>query len=115
MEDFKVIKVIGKGTFGKVMLVEKIDTKEILALKSIRKKDIIENDNVKHIMAERKILETMSHPFLVDLKYAFKTEDRLLFAMPFVKGGDFFNLMSNQPYLSESRTRFYLAELILAI
>ena len=55
--------MIGKGSFGKVMLVEKIDTNELLALKSIRKKDIIENNNVKHVMAERKILETVNYSF----------------------------------------------------
>lgn len=77
------------------MMVEKIDTKEILALKSIRIKDIILNNNVKHVMAERRILETMSHPFLVDLKYAFKTQEKLLFAMPFIRGGDFFALLRN--------------------
>ena len=59
IEDFTIIKVIGIGTFGKVKLVKKNDTGEILAMKSIRKQNIIENNNVKHIMAERKILETV--------------------------------------------------------
>lgn len=57
----------------------------------------------------------MSHPFLVDLKYAFKTEDKLLFAMPFIRGGDFFGLLRNESFLSESRTKFYAAELVLAL
>ena len=70
---------MGKGNFGKVMLAKKNDTQELLALKSIRKTTIIENNSLKHIIAERKSLETvffcnlMSHPFLVELKYAFKT------------------------------------------
>jgi serine/threonine protein kinase len=65
IEDFTIIKVIGIGTFGKVKLVKKNDSGEILAMKSIRKQYIIENNNVKHIMAERKILETVPFFFLI--------------------------------------------------
>ena len=59
IEDFKILKVIGKGTFGKVMLAQKKDNGELLAIKSLRKQAIIEHNNVKHIKAERKILETV--------------------------------------------------------
>ena len=58
----------------------------------------------------------MSHPFIIDLKYAFKTEDKLYFAMPFIRGGDFFGLLhSSNGYLCESRAKFYTAELVMAI
>lgn len=57
----------------------------------------------------------VSHPFLVTLKYAFQDKDKLFFAMPFIKGGDFFTLLRNEMYLSEERTRFYLSEIILAL
>jgi serum/glucocorticoid-regulated kinase 2 len=57
MEDFSLIKVLGRGAFGKVMLCEKKDTKEIYAIKSLRKEDIITRDHVDYIKTERKILE----------------------------------------------------------
>ena len=47
----------------------------------------------------------MTHPFLVDLKYAFKTKDKLFFAMPFLRGGDFFGLLANQNNISEARSK----------
>jgi len=57
----------------------------------------------------------MSHPFLVDLRYAFKSEDKLFFAMPFISGGDLFQMMKMQGKISEDRTRLYVAELVLAL
>lgn len=57
----------------------------------------------------------MAHPFLVDLRYAFKSEDKLFFAMPFIRGGDFYQLLKIQSRLSEKRAKFYICELILAI
>ena len=57
----------------------------------------------------------MSHPFIIDLKYAFKDEDKLYFAMPFIRGGDFFGLLKEFNFLSEERTKYYIAELVLAI
>lgn len=57
MEDFSLIKMLGKGAFGRVMLCEKKDSKEAFAIKSLRKEDIIANDHVDYIKTERKILE----------------------------------------------------------
>ena len=70
--DFKILKVLGKGTFGKVYLVQKNDTQtRLFAMKVLRKEFIVENNQVDHIMAERKILETVRSPFIVDMHYAF--------------------------------------------
>lgn len=78
IDDFDIIKVLGRGTYGKVMLVEKRDTKMKYAMKSLRKKYIIDENQLEHTMTERKILERVSkvgknkkHPFLVGLDYAF--------------------------------------------
>lgn len=69
MSDFKLISVIGKGAFGKVMLVEKKDTGQILAMKSLRKEEIIEKDQIEHTKTERRILE---YVFLNLLKFELK-------------------------------------------
>jgi len=57
LNDFELISVLGKGAFGKVMLVEKKDTGQILAMKSLRKEEIIEKDQMEHTKTERRILE----------------------------------------------------------
>jgi len=69
LSDFKLISVIGKGAFGKVMLVEKKDTGQILAMKSLRKEEIIEKDQIEHTKTERRILE---YVFLNLLKFELK-------------------------------------------
>ena len=70
-DDFNCIKVVGRGAFGKVMLVEKKDTKEIFAMKSLRKEDVIEKEQVNNTKSEKMILEYIDHPFLVKLAYCF--------------------------------------------
>lgn len=64
MEDFTLIKVLGRGAFGKVMLCEKKDSKKTFAVKSLRKEDIIAKDQLEYIKTERKILEQVMILFL---------------------------------------------------
>ncbi len=74
LEDFELLKVLGRGSFGKVMLVRKKDTGKIFAMKILKKKAIVERHQVDHTKAERKILEALQHPFLMTLRYAFQNK-----------------------------------------
>ena len=80
-EDFELMKLIGKGGFGKVYQVKKINgsnTGSIFAMKVLKKaKIVMEEKDVTHTMSERKILEAVKHPFIVDLTYALQTEGKL--------------------------------------
>jgi len=115
LEDFKLIKVIGKGNFGKVLLVRMTQTDEIFAMKMLSKKQIIENNEIEHTMAECRILQRLRHPFLVNLHYAFQTEDKLCLILDFVNGGELFFHLQQDKRFSESRTRFYAAEILLGL
>jgi len=72
LEDFEIIKVIGKGGFSKVLEVRKKSSAAIYAMKIIKKSFVIGNNKVKEIMIERHILTKMNHPFIVQLHYAFQ-------------------------------------------
>lgn len=87
--------VLGKGAFGTVLLVEKKNTKELYAMKSIYKDDIIKKDQLEHTKTEKIILEHINHPYLVNLVYAFQTPQKLYFIMQFMKGGELFQHLSN--------------------
>lgn len=82
--------MIGKGTFGKVYLVQQAKTDRLYAMKCIRKDIIIENGQEDNIALEKDILRQVDHPFLVNMEFVFQNEYRIYFLMKFVKGGELF-------------------------
>lgn len=90
LEDFEVMKVVGKGAFGKVYQVRKRDTCEIYAMKVVRKDKILEKNHAEYMKAERDILTKINHPFVVHLRYSFQTKYRLYLVLDFVNGGHLF-------------------------
>jgi protein-serine/threonine kinase len=116
LDDFQLLKVIGKGSYGKVMLV-KCDKAggQIFAMKMLRKENVVKRNQVEHTRAERNVLETAQHPFIVNLMYAFQTPKKLYFVLEFCPGGELFFHLSRTGRFSEGRARFYTCELLLAI
>jgi len=115
IEDFELLKVIGKGSFGKVMQVRKKDTGRIYALKTIRKAHIVSRHEVTHTLAERTVLGQVTNPFIVGLKFSFQTADKLYLGLPYTNGGELFHHLQNEGRFSEQRSRFYAAELLCAL
>ncbi|XP_070493425.1 RAC serine/threonine-protein kinase-like [Chironomus tepperi] len=115
LENFEFLKVLGKGTFGKVILCREKITAKLYAIKILKKEVIIQKDEVKHTMAENRVLQRTNHPFLISLKYSFQTNERLCFVMEYVNGGELFFHLSRDRIFSEERTRFYGAEIISAL
>ncbi|KAJ7276169.1 putative serine/threonine protein kinase [Mycena haematopus] len=114
--DFEFLKLIGRGTFGKVFQVRKKDTKRIYAMKVLSKKEIVAKKEVAHTIGERKILQrSLESPFLVGLKFSFQTDADLYLVTDFKCGGELFWHLQRETRFSEERARFYIAELILAL
>ncbi|EDW97362.2 RAC serine/threonine-protein kinase [Drosophila yakuba] len=115
LENFEFLKVLGKGTFGKVILCREKATAKLYAIKILKKEVIIQKDEVAHTLTESRVLKSTNHPFLISLKYSFQTNDRLCFVMQYVNGGELFWHLSHERIFTEDRTRFYGAEIICAL
>ena len=115
VKDFELLKVVGRGNFGKVMQVRKRDTQRIYAMKVLRKDAVIAADAVKHTLSESSVLRRINHPFIVNLKYAFQTKDKLYMILDYLNGGELFFHLSNVDRFTESRAKMYAAEIVLAL
>lgn len=115
INDFDMLKVLGKGTFGKVMLAKQKITGDVFAIKILKKSMVLEKDELAHTLTENAVLAKCQHPFLTELRYSFQTPDLLCFVMEYVNGGEIFFHLSNDKRFSEDRTRFYIGEISLAI
>ncbi|CCA67867.1 probable Serine/threonine-protein kinase gad8 [Serendipita indica DSM 11827] len=115
IDSFELLKVIGRGSFGKVMQVRKRDTGRIYALKTIRKAHIAEKGEVTHTLHERLVLTKVSSPFIVPLKWSFQSESKLYLVLSYVNGGELFHHLQREQKFNEERSRFYAAELLLAL
>lgn len=120
LEDFEFLRVLGKGTFGKVILCKEKKSEKLYAIKILKKEVIIQKDEVAHTLTENRVLQRCKHPFLTELTYSFQTTDRLCFVMEFAIGGDLYYHLNKEVQqfkegFSESRTRFYGAEIVLAL
>ncbi|XP_018609749.1 serine/threonine-protein kinase Sgk3 [Scleropages formosus] len=114
--DFDFLKVIGKGSFGKVLLAKRKLDGKYYAIKVLQKRVIVHRREQKHIMAERNVLlKNVKHPFLVGLHYSFQTTDKLYFVLDFVNGGELFFHLQRERTFPEPRAKFYIAEMASAL
>lgn len=114
-QDFRIIKVIGKGSFGKVLLVSKKDTGALYAMKVLKKEALIKRNQVQHTRAERRILRTCDCPFIVKMHYAFQTAEKLYLVLDYLPGGELFYHLKRERRFVEERVKLYAAELVLAL
>ncbi|KAJ2491483.1 Serine/threonine-protein kinase Sgk2 [Coemansia sp. RSA 2050] len=117
LDDFQLLSIIGKGSYGKVMLARYKDTGKVMAIKVISKSKLRGRPNeIRRVMSERKVLErTIEHPFLVGLQCAFQTKEKLFFCLDYVNGGELFFHLQRERRFSENRARFYAAEITSAL
>ena len=115
LREFVLLKVVGKGSFGKVMQVRKRDTGRIYAMKVLQKANIIRRNQVEHTRTERNVLSRIMHPFIVGLNFAFQTEDKLYFVLDYCAGGELFFHLGREGKFDEPRSRFYAAQIVLAL
>ena len=113
--DFQILKLLGEGSFGKVVLVRKKDSGTLHAMKVLQKHDIRIKSQENHTKTERLLLEIINHPFIINLEYAFQTQDNLYLITEFMQGGELFYHLRNNGKFTEEEAKFYICEIILAL
>lgn len=114
-ENYTTIKIIGKGAFGEVKLVQKKADGKVYAMKSLIKTEMFKKDQLAHVRAERDILAESDSPWVVKLFTTFQDSNFLYMLMEFLPGGDLMTMLIKYEIFSEDITRFYIAEIVLAI
>ena len=115
LEDFDLLKVLGKGGFGKVMLVRKKGTTDIYAMKVLKKEAVIRRNQVTHTKTETHILKQIRHPFLTRMHFAFQSEGKLYMVLNYLPGGELFYRLKREGRFSVERVRLYAAEIGLGL
>ena len=113
--DYKPLSVIGKGAFGEVRVCEHIMTKEVVAIKKLRKEEMHRKNQIIHVRNEKEILTKANEDWIVGLKSSFQDEKFLYIVMEYCPGGDLMSQLMKKDVFTEDEGRFYMAELVLAV
>ena len=116
LDDFNLIRVIGRGSYAKVFLVEYKKNDKLYAMKVIKKSMVNDDEDIDWVQTEKHVFEqATNHPFLVGLHSCFQTDSRLFFVIEYLCGGDLMYHMQRKRRLPEDHARFYAAEIALAL
>ncbi|CAK9436005.1 uncharacterized protein LODBEIA_P05840 [Lodderomyces beijingensis] len=138
LSDFEPIKVLGKGSYGKVLLVREVRTGRLFASKQLLKASLIINQeesdqaedsgsdsgcggpkidtrNYQRTLSEKQILEIVNHPNIVKLYYAFQDNNKLYLILEYLQGGELFHHLSMEKFMSERNAAYYIAQISLAL
>uniref|UniRef100_A0A8C9JTY2 Serine/threonine kinase 32C n=1 Tax=Panthera tigris altaica TaxID=74533 RepID=A0A8C9JTY2_PANTA len=114
-DHFQILRAIGKGSFGKVCIVQKRDTEKMYAMKYMNKQHCIERDEVRNVFRELEILQEIEHVFLVNLWYSFQDEEDMFMVVDLLLGGDLRYHLQQNVQFSEDTVRLYICEMALAL
>ncbi|TQV98189.1 protein kinase [Cordyceps javanica] len=114
LNHFRLLRVVGRGAFGKVRIVERKDTGLSFALKYIRKDEVVKSESVRNIVRERRMLEHVNHPFICNLRYSFQDIEYMYLIVDLMSGGDLRFHISRKTF-TEDAVRFWIAELACAL
>jgi len=113
--DFVLLRVIGRGAFGKVLQVAHRGSGRVYALKVYSKRFLAQSGQLEYTVTERTVMTRLTHPYIVALRYAFQTPDRLFLISDYCAGGELFLTLRKQGLVREEAARVYLGQVVLAL
>ncbi|RKP18306.1 serine/threonine protein kinase 15, partial [Rozella allomycis CSF55] len=115
IKDFEILKPISRGAYGKVYLAQKKSTRDLFAIKVLKKSDMVRKNMVTSVLAEKRVLALARNPYVVKLYYAFQSKEYLYLVMEYLIGGDLSSLLQAMGKFTEEMARFYIAQAALAL
>lgn len=115
LDDFILVKVLGKGSFGKVTLCQHKETRQYYALKVLSKPNVLKHKQVEHTKTERKVLGEVQHPYVSAMYGAFQSQEKLFFVLEYCSGGELFFHLQRQRRFTQEQASFWAAEILLAL
>ena len=115
LDSFRLNRVLGKGAFAKVLLVQKEDSGTMYAMKVLKKHHVARKNQIEHTRTERRILAKVQHPFICLLRYAFQTKKKLYLVLDYHPGGELFYHLSRRGRFRENEAKFFIAEITSAL
>eukprot|EP00124_Ichthyophonus_hoferi_P002268 Ihof_evm3s148 gene=Ihof_evmTU3s148 len=115
ISDFEILKPISRGKYGRVYLARKKVSRDLYAIKVLKKADMVHKNMVDNVIAEKTALAIANNPYVVRLYYSFQSRDHLYLVMEFLPGGDLASLLQNFIVFDEEMAAFYIAEVVLAL
>uniref|UniRef100_A0A8C0QLK1 Serine/threonine-protein kinase 32A n=1 Tax=Canis lupus familiaris TaxID=9615 RepID=A0A8C0QLK1_CANLF len=114
-DHFEILRAIGKGSFGKVCIVQKNDTKKMYAMKYMNKQKCVERNEVRNVFKELQIMQGLEHPFLVNLWYSFQDEEDMFMVVDLLLGGDLRYHLQQNVRFQEDTVKLFICELAMAL
>lgn len=114
-KDIEIVKIIGRGSFGKIALVKYKKDGNFYVMKNMRKDQIISEGLADNILLERNILMDGQSEFILTISFFYQTPQRIYFICTFVKGGDLFHKLKEDGFLKEELVKFYVAQIAVAL
>lgn len=112
IERFEFLRVIGRGTYGKVMIVRRLDNGKIYAIKTMRKELIFRKNATDFALSELNVWKIVAkHPFAVQLRCSFQSKTKLYFVMEYYAGGELFWHLRDRESFTETQAKYIIAEL----
>lgn len=115
--DFELHETVGVGSYARVRVAKMKGSTDgsVVAFKIFQKSEVIRLKQVEHVRAEKQILASIDHPFIVNLLATFQDEKRLYMLLEYVNGGELFSYLRKEARLPNDTARFYSAEILLAL
>lgn len=109
-KDFEIMRTLGTGAFGRVVLVKYQPTSKYFAMKILDKGQLVSTKQVKHTFNEKRVLQSIRFPFVVHMKYYFIDASYVYLILPYVSGGEMFSHLRRKEKFEEKLAQFYAAQ-----